>query len=230
MIRKYINRLITKLKGDTFELDKDIPLSYIFMLCISRLISLIYGIIRLRMFKRIFISPSVKLVCPSKMHFGKNVSIERGCYIDALSKEGLFIGDNCSIGLNTTIKLTGSIRNMANKVVIGKNVGLGTHGYYGCGVGNLIIGDDTIIGNYVSFHPENHNYEDHNVLIRLQGVNSNGGGIKIGRNCWIGAKATFLDGAQLGDNCIVAAGAVVNKAFPDNVIIGGVPARIIKQK
>lgn len=56
------------------------------------------------------------------------------------------------------------------------------------------------------------------------------GGVKIGNDCWIGAKATILDGTVIGDHCIVAAGAVVKGVFPDNVIIGGVPARIIKYK
>lgn len=110
---------------------------------------------------------------------------------------------------------------------IGNNVGLGSHGHYGSGAGFVEIGNDTIFGNYVSIHPENHNYKDKNVPIRLQGVNSKGG-VKIGNNCWIGAKVTILDGTVIGDNCIVAAGAVVSGVFPDNVIIGGIPAKIIK--
>lgn len=63
-------------------------------------------------------------------------------------------------------------------------------------------------------------------MIREQGVNSKG--ITIGNNVWVGAKVTFLDGAFLGNNCVVAAGAVVKGVFPDNVIIGGVPAKILK--
>lgn len=89
------------------------------------------------------------------------------------------------------------------------------------------IGDDTIFGNYVSIYPENHNYKDKNIPIRLQGVNSRGV-VRIGNNCWIGAKVTILDGTVIGDNCIVAAGAVVNGKFPDNVMIGGILAKIIK--
>ena len=54
--------------------------------------------------------------------------------------------------------------------------------------------------------------------------------VAIGNNCWIGAKATILDGTKIGDGCIVAAGAVVKGEFPDNVIIGGVPAKIIKHR
>lgn len=85
--------------------------------------------------------------------------------------------------------------------------------------GFLEIGDDTIFGNYVSIHPENHNYHNTNIPIRLQGVN--GVGVKIGKNCWIGAKVTILDGTIIGDNSVVAAGAVVRGQFPDNCVIGG---------
>lgn len=53
-------------------------------------------------------------------------------------------------------------------------------------------------------------------------------GIEIGNNVWIGAGAVFLDGAKVGNNSIVTANAVVQKKFPDNSIIGGVPARRIK--
>lgn len=51
--------------------------------------------------------------------------------------------------------------------------------------------------------------------------------IIIGNNCFIGCRSTFLPGAKIGDDCIVAAGAVVTKTFPSGVIIGGVPAKII---
>lgn len=55
-------------------------------------------------------------------------------------------------------------------------------------------------------------------------------GIRIGSNCWLGAKATILDGTVIGNGCVVAAGAVVSGAFPENVIIGGIPAKIIKNR
>lgn len=53
-------------------------------------------------------------------------------------------------------------------------------------------------------------------------------GIEIGKDCWIGANATILDGVKIGDGCIVAAGAVVNRDVPSYTIVGGVPAKTIK--
>ena len=46
---------------------------------------------------------------------------------------------------------------------------------------------------------------------------------------WVGSKVTFLDGSEVGNNSVVAAGAVVNGKFPPNVVIGGVPAKVIKE-
>lgn len=52
--------------------------------------------------------------------------------------------------------------------------------------------------------------------------------IKIGRRVWIGAHATVLPGVTIGDNAVIAAGAVVTKDVPANAVVGGVPAKIIK--
>lgn len=224
----YINRLVSYLKGEEFNLDSSIPFSYLFYFFCSKFISFIYGMFVLKTFKRVFVHPTSTIKCSSKIKFGKNFSVGRNSFIDALSKEGLKCGNNVSMGFHTHIELTGSMKCIGKGIKIGNNVGLGSHGHYGSGVGGLEIGDDTIIGNYVSFHPENHIFSDLNCPIRLQGVN--GVGIRVGKNCWIGAKATFLDGSSIGNGCIVAAGSVVKDNFPDNSIIGGVPAKIIKSR
>lgn len=225
-MRKLLSKLVSRQKGESFTFDNEIPLSYIIKLLFNRCIALVNGIIMLRKTK-VFVSPTSTVKCPSKIHCGKNLSIGPYCYINALSQQGLICGDNVSMGFHTHIELTGSMHLLGKGMKIGNNVGLGTHGHYGSGAGVVEIGDDTIFGNYVSIHPESHNYKDKNVPIRLQGVNSKGG-VKIGNNCWIGAKVTILDGTIIGNNCIVAAGAVVKGKFPNNVIIGGVPAKIIK--
>ncbi|WP_272912550.1 DapH/DapD/GlmU-related protein [Tolumonas lignilytica] len=53
--------------------------------------------------------------------------------------------------------------------------------------------------------------------------------IRIGNNCWIGGHATLNPGITLGNNVVVASGSVVTKSFGDNVVIGGNPARIIRE-
>ena len=224
---KILNKIISRIKGENFILDDRLPLNYIFGIIYFQFISLVWGMIRFHTLRTVFISPDSIIRCSSKIKFGKNFRIGRKCFIDALSVNGLICGDNVSIGYGTHIELTGSLKCIGKGITIGNNVGLGTHGHYGSGMGTLSIGDDTIFGNYVSIHPENHIYSDISSPIRTQGVS--GQGIKIGKNCWIGAKATILDGTVIGNRCIIAAGAVVKGTFPDNVIIGGVPAKIIKK-
>lgn len=63
--------------------------------------------------------------------------------------------------------------------------------------------------------------------IRRAGRNT-ANSIQVGDGTWIGMGAMILDGTIIGEGCIIAAGAVVRGKFPDNVMIGGLPARIIK--
>ncbi|MBK9400940.1 MAG: hypothetical protein IPN36_08800 [Bacteroidetes bacterium] len=55
------------------------------------------------------------------------------------------------------------------------------------------------------------------------------GSVRIGRKCWLGNGVVITAGVTLGDNVVVGANAVVTKSFPSNVVIGGVPARILKE-
>ena len=225
-MKEIINYVISKLKGEHFSLDKNIPILYIFLFLLSKSLCFVYGIIRLR--KKSFVHPSSTIKCSSKIKFGRNFSVGKYCYVDALSCKGLICGNNVSMGYFTHIELTGSLKLLGQGMIVGNNVGLGSHGHYGSGAGLLEIGDNTIFGNYVSIHPENHNFSDLSIPIRNQGVN--GKGVKIGNDCWIGAKVTILDGSVIGDHSIVAAGAVVAGKFPPYSIIGGVPAKIIKMR
>ena len=52
--------------------------------------------------------------------------------------------------------------------------------------------------------------------------------IRVGSNCWIGAGAVFLDGTVVGDGCVIGANAVLRGAYPDNSVIAGCPARVVK--
>ncbi len=88
------------------------------------------------------------------------------------------------------------------------------------------------VGNYTMFGPDiyitdsNHTYGN-GLPPSKQPMQL--GTVKIGNNCWIGAKVIILKDVELGDNCVVAAGAVVRNSFPDNSLIAGCPARLIKK-
>lgn len=228
MINSIIEKII-RWKNPKFELDKAVTSAVILQLTWSKLWSIIRGFKIILHGKRpalIFIGRRVKLFNARNMQFGKWVQLEDNVYMSALGKEPLKLGNNVKIGAFSRVITSTSFNNIGKGITIGDNVGLGEFAYLG-GAGGLEIGSDCIIGQYLSCHPENHNYADSSQLIRFQGTSRKG--IKIGKNCWIGSKVTILDGVTIGDNCVVAAGAVVTKSVPNNVIIGGVPAKILKK-
>ena len=227
MILKVFNLFVSKIKGESFAFDNNIFVGYLVCFLLAKLQSCFWGMLKMGSMRKVFVHRTSKIRSTRKIKFGKNLNVDRNCYIDALSTDGIRFGHNVSIGKNTTIECSGTLKWLGKGLVVGDNVGLGTHGFFGC-AGGVEIGDNTIFGNYVSIHSENHNYSDVNTPIRLQGVNRKG--IKIGKDCWIGAKATILDGTVLGDGCIVAAGAVVRGVIPPFSIIGGVPAKVIKSR
>ncbi len=119
--------------------------------------------------------------------------------------------------------------NFTSKIVGAKNiyVGVGTNpgynpGVYIQGTGKLYFGDYTTVGQNTGILSGSHDIYDHRILTKNV--------TKIGSYCWIGMNVTIMAGVEIGDNTIVASGAVVTKSFPEgNCIIGGVPAKLIKQ-
>lgn len=88
----------------------------------------------------------------------------------------------------------------------------------------MIIGDDCLIGPQVGLYTACHPLDP---VERASGKEF-AKPITIGNNCWIGGHATINPGVTLGNNVVVASGAVVTKSFGDNVVILGNPARVIK--
>ncbi|HGO5814282.1 TPA: sugar O-acetyltransferase [Mannheimia haemolytica] len=104
---------------------------------------------------------------------------------------------------------------------IGKNVFINTACVF-TDLGGITIEDNVLIAPRVTIvtvnHPQNP-AERRGVILKP---------VHIKQNAWIGAGATILGGVTVGQNAIVAAGAVVSKDVPDNAVVAGVPARVIK--
>ncbi|QXJ60614.1 chorismate mutase [Enterococcus raffinosus] len=88
----------------------------------------------------------------------------------------------------------------------------------------ITIGDNCLFGPNVQLYTASHPLEPG----KRNSGQELGKPITIGNNVWIGGSSVIIPGVTLGDNVVVAAGAVVTKSFPDNVVVGGNPARIIK--
>lgn len=88
--------------------------------------------------------------------------------------------------------------------------------------GGVTLGEGCQIGHGVVFATLNHN------LAPQERKTTCPAPIILGRNVWVGANATILQGVTIGDNAVVAAGAVVTKDVAPNTVVGGVPARVIR--
>lgn len=110
----------------------------------------------------------------------------------------------------------------------GKNIHIGKNVFFNTGCsfqdrGGIFIGDGTMIGMNVNIATLNHGLD-----LETRGTTF-AAPVHIGKNVWIGSNATILAGVTIGDNAVVAAGAVVTKDVPANAVVGGVPAKVIKE-
>ncbi|MNK22146.1 Maltose O-acetyltransferase [compost metagenome] len=112
--------------------------------------------------------------------------------------------------------------NFGQFISLGKNVFI-NHACSFLDMGGITLEDDVLIGPKVNLITENHPIDPLNRRGMLCQP------ILIKRNAWIGAGATILPGVTIGENAVVAAGAVVSKNVNDNTVVAGIPAKIIKQ-
>lgn len=109
----------------------------------------------------------------------------------------------------------------------GRNIKVGKNVFINSGCcfqdqGGIEIGDNVLIGQQVVIATLDHD------LIPKKRANMFPSPVKIGNDVWIGAHATILAGVTVGNGAVIAAGAVVTKDVPQNAVVGGVPAKIIK--
>ena len=226
-----INKLIRSLGKTGYSLDKEISRLDILIILISKFKDVIRGF-----WTKLFLKSSKGLLFVGKhcsikhcchISMGKSVQIGNNVTIEALCRKGIKIGDNVTIKDGTIIEGYGVMRNLGEGLTIGNNVGISQNCFIAIR-GNVAIGDYTIFGPGVSIFAENHIADDINVPIMLQGERR--ADVKIGNGVWIGNKATILSGVTIGDGAILAAGAVVSKDVEPYTIVGGVPAKLIKNR
>ncbi|SMO65283.1 DapH/DapD/GlmU-related protein [Gracilimonas mengyeensis] len=111
---------------------------------------------------------------------------------------------------------------------VGKNIRLGkkvfiNHACSFLDLGGITIEDEVMIGPRVNITSENHPVEvaDRKTMVP--------GSVVIKRNAWIGGAASILPGITVGENSVVAAGAMVTKDVPANTVVAGVPAKVVKE-
>lgn len=167
-------------------------------------------------------------ICHIHLEYGKNVSIGKNVNISSYTriynqyKGHVYIGDNSHICCycKFILALKGG-----GKLHIGKNVTLGEYNVINV-FSDVLIGDDVVTADRVSFITNRHTYSDIHIPIKQQGGDSEE--IIIGSGCWFGINAVVLAGTRIGKNCVIGANSVVKGNFPDYCVIAGSPGRIVK--
>jgi acetyltransferase-like isoleucine patch superfamily enzyme len=226
-----IEKLIRKIKRDpTYKWESRYQLRDLLIVLFGRSRQMLRGMFLKLWIKSdglMFIGTGVKIKHAHLISAGKNLILEDGVYLNALSTNGIRLKDNVTIARNSTILCTGVIANKGVGVSIGNNTGINMNAFLG-GQGGIDIGDNVIIGPGIKIFSENHVFADPDIIIKDQGVTRIG--VTIGNNCWIGANVTILDGVIIGQGCVIAAGSMVTKAIPAYSVARGVPAKIVKKR
>ena len=203
----------------------------IFIKSFKKIVSSLFG--RLLMIKSKsnfythFVFRNIKLLLSGRLKYdSKTLKINQPIFL--IGPGTFLLGRNCTFGYKLggfhykgSIEIQSRYNNAS--IEIGDNVATNNNVFI-CAANCIEIGDNTLIGQNVTIT----DFEAHGIHPNERRRVGEIGKVIIGRNVWLGSNVTILKNSSIGDNTIVASGAVVSGVFPSNVIIGGVPAKIIK--
>lgn len=209
--------------GKTYELDPRVPDGLLVRELVGRARQLLRGLVVLR--ARAFVGPHVQVRGRRHLRVGSAVSIGAFCRIDAYGVDGVVLGDRAKLGAHVRVTTTSHLARFGQGLRIGRDTGIGDYAHLGCS-GGVVVGDDVIVGPFLTVHSQEHRFADAEVPIRNQGTVERA--VVIEDDVWIGARVTILAGSRVGRGSVVAAGAVVSGEFPPFSLIAGVPARRVR--
>lgn len=170
----------------------------------------------------------------TKVKYGTGLLLKGVPVIFNKKGANLEIGDNVTIKSSFLSNLVGLYsrtiiitRTPEAEIIIGDNVGISGATIYART--SISIGENTLIGGNVKildndFHPVEVEARNQDIKERI-GTKA----VKIGANCFLGCNSIILKGAELGDGCVVGAGAVVSGKFDAGSVIAGNPGRVVKK-
>ena len=159
----------------------------------------------------------IRLLAPLYQHRGRHSKIYGSVRMDTPPYRRF------SLGRRSVVESYTCINNAVGDVIIGDYTRIGIHNTI---IGPVTIGNHVNLAQGITVTALNHNFEDCTRRIDEQGISTKP--VVIGDDVWIGANAVILPGITLGNHVVVAAGAVVTKDIPDHTLVGGVPAKFIK--
>ena len=160
----------------------------------------------------------VRLLAPIYQHRGWGSKIYHSVRMDTPPYRTF------SLGRYSVVESFSCINNAMGDVLIGHHTRIGLHNTV---IGPVRIGNHVNLAQGITVTSLNHNFDNKTELIDKQGVTVNE--VIIDDDVWIGANAVILPGVHIGKHAVIAAGAVVTKDVPPHTLVGGIPARIIKE-
>jgi acetyltransferase-like isoleucine patch superfamily enzyme len=155
-----------------------------------------------------------------KAQFGSNCDIRAGLRLLMLGNGSVQVGPKCVIDRDVTVECRGSLI-VGSRSVVGHHVTIGVRE-------SVRIGSDCLIAEMVSIRDHDHGFLDTSRPMWQQAALT--APIVIEDDVWIGSKATITRGVRIGQGAIVGANAVVVHDVPAGAIVGGIPARIIREQ
>lgn len=166
---------------------------------------------------------NITLRHPHKIHIGDNVVIDDNVMLDAkgTDNQGITIKDGAFVGRNTILSCKDG------DIVIGEKTNIG----FNCEIfsaSKVELGSKIFLAAYCYLVGGTHKFDRTDIPIMDQERQAKG--ISVADNCWLGAGVVIDDGVNIARDAIVGAGAVVNKDVDEYAIVGGVPAKFIKDR
>jgi acetyltransferase-like isoleucine patch superfamily enzyme len=171
----------------------------------------------------VFVGKAVRLVSPRSLHLGQAVFIGDGCYLDAFSLRGVWLGDRVTLREHSWLQCTSSSAHPGVGLTVGESTYFGPGAYIGVS-GPITIGARCQFGPGLRLIAESHRFRDGARPIYGQGVTRVG--IRIGNDCWFGANVVVLDGVDIGSGVVVGANSLVTSNLEDQAIAYGSPATV----
>lgn len=230
-MRGLTDALIRRLGRKEYAVDRRVPARDLVLVLFRRGLDFVRGT-----WLRLWLKESVGIVLAGRgctvlharhISVGRTLLLGDGVTIDALSVHGIRMGNNVTIRAGARIECYGVLGQLGDGLRIGNNVGVGP----GCFIqvrGPVVIGDNVIFGPSVSIFSENHESRDLDRFINEQGVTRRG--VTIEDGVWLGSRTIVLDGVTIGANSIIAAGSVVTRNVAPYSVVGGVPAKLLRDR
>ena len=171
------------------------------------------------------IENNVRLRFADHLKLGHGSYLDHGTYLHACP-QGIEIGAG-SIVMHGAVLHVYNFRNLPNSGIrIGRDSLVGEYSVIR-GQGGVHIGDRVYTSPFTQIIAVNHVFDDPNQPFVKQGITAEG--IVIEDDVWLGAGSIITDGVRVGKGAVVAAGAVVTQDVPPHTVVGGVPAKVIRE-